>query len=450
MAALMREKFQHHHHLDDESSMKLWTEARFIFDTSSLLNIYRYNDKTRLDFFKTIKFLEQRLWVPHQVAKEFYNNRINVILDQKKKYSELTETLDLSLKSLRDGKFLKSAFLNVEDIEKAIKPGIEKARKIIEDQKSKHPDLILKDPYLEEIANIIGENIGDEPSCDEFKQLCTQAEERVVNKIPPGYLDNQKPSPQKFGDALIWFEILKYAKTHQHSIIFITDDDKEDWWLKVEGKKLGPRPELREEIKKASGMDFHIINPAFLLEHAEKRLKISISKESIINATTISDELNSVRDQSQQDSDNLLNQIDSNIYKYWSTIKSESNSINKLISNAVFTWLQSEFNNSTIHKGYGHIDYIIEDNLKTMGVRIVQLIDTKYLFLRSTISKINDNIVEYIYKEKLDNFMLIFVLATEKQALTALDQIVALKEYNSSSNLVVGFIDKYPRFIKIN
>ncbi len=52
--------------------------------------------------------------------------------------------------------------------------------------------------------------------------------------------------PRKFGDLIIWLQILEKFKDTV-SLFFVTDDEKEDWWHTLGGKKIGPRRELREE-----------------------------------------------------------------------------------------------------------------------------------------------------------------------------------------------------------
>ena len=53
---------------------------------------------------------------------------------------------------------------------------------------------------------------------------------------------------RKFGDFFLWKELLEHGKEQKRPIIFVTDDKKEDWWLKVKGRTLGPRPELIAEF----------------------------------------------------------------------------------------------------------------------------------------------------------------------------------------------------------
>lgn len=59
---------------------------------------------------------------------------------------------------------------------------------------------------------------------------------------------------QKFGDLIIWKELLKKASEEDRPFIFITDNEKEDWWEISEDKNkkkvdiLGARKELLSEF----------------------------------------------------------------------------------------------------------------------------------------------------------------------------------------------------------
>ena len=59
-----------------------------------------------------------------------------------------------------------------------------------------------------------------------------------------------------YGDLFVWFQILDYAAKESRNIVFITHDQKEDWWAKLHGKTIGPRYELRKEFLDRTGGKF--------------------------------------------------------------------------------------------------------------------------------------------------------------------------------------------------
>jgi PIN like domain len=50
-----------------------------VIDTNVLLNLYRYNESTRDDPLEVLQKVGDRLWVPHQVMKEFWRTRVGVL-----------------------------------------------------------------------------------------------------------------------------------------------------------------------------------------------------------------------------------------------------------------------------------------------------------------------------------------------------------------------------------
>jgi len=58
-----------------------------------LLNLYRYTPNTRSEFIKILERISDRLWIPHQVALEYQRNRLTVISQQEKAYSEVIDDL---------------------------------------------------------------------------------------------------------------------------------------------------------------------------------------------------------------------------------------------------------------------------------------------------------------------------------------------------------------------
>jgi hypothetical protein len=69
--------------------------------------------------------------------------------------------------------------------------------------------------------------------------------------------------------------------------MFVTDDDKEDRWQVLNGEKLGPRPELREEVRRRAGVEFQITTPAYFLENVGKQLDVPVAKSSIDDASKV-------------------------------------------------------------------------------------------------------------------------------------------------------------------
>lgn len=85
MKETMREMFKGYVDYQEQEYKFIWENALIVFDTNILLNFYRYSKETRKTMFEILDNLKKRLWIPYQVAHEFYKNRVNVIINAQKK-----------------------------------------------------------------------------------------------------------------------------------------------------------------------------------------------------------------------------------------------------------------------------------------------------------------------------------------------------------------------------
>jgi hypothetical protein len=90
-----------------------------------------------------------------------------------------------------------------------------------------------------------------------------------------------------YGDAILWLQLIDYAKSEKKPIIFVTDDDKEDWWLESGGKTISPRPELVQEMLTEAGVKFYMYSADRFLDYAQKFLHLSEQPEVIEEAKEI-------------------------------------------------------------------------------------------------------------------------------------------------------------------
>jgi len=92
-----------------------------------------------------------------------------------------------------------------------------------------------------------------------------------------------------YGDLIIWKQIIVKAKDDNiDTVIFITDDVKEDWWyiLDSNGKKeIGVRAELREEIYRESNISsFEVLRTTDFMKSGKEFLELDVDEKSIAEA----------------------------------------------------------------------------------------------------------------------------------------------------------------------
>src|SRR5208337_899092 len=131
---------------------------------------------------------------------------------------------------------------------------------------------------------------------DVLQTVFQKAAQRFIDRIPPGYKDEQqKEGQRRFGDVVLWFQLLDIAKERKKPVIFVTADSKEDWWTK-EGR---PRPELIHEMFLDAKVTFHMYKPAQFVTYAGKFLDLKKEAKSVEKAATELREIESQRKVSQ-------------------------------------------------------------------------------------------------------------------------------------------------------
>lgn len=280
-------KFQGYRKKTKEEIDFLWKNAVFTFDTNSLLNLYRYSDTTRKDIFEIINRIEDRIFLTHQVAFEFNKNRfenINSIIKSYKEFLENFEKINTEI-SKNSSPYLSNSLSNKFDsLLKEIKTEID-------DKIEFYNKLFNNDIIFELINHLFNNKVLNEINDERQNQIKKDGEIRYSKKIPPGYSDAKKEE-NKFGDLIIWNEIINYAKEKEKPIIFISDDNKEDWiWKLKDGKIIGARPELIQEFHKETTQMFHLYKTTNFVKFGSIQLNENIHSETIEEVTKINREI---------------------------------------------------------------------------------------------------------------------------------------------------------------
>jgi len=293
----MRKLFRGYYTPTEEEFAQLWKDCIFSFDTNILLNIYRYSPEARGRFFEILNKLEERIWITHQAASEYHRNRIDVISNQLRPYDEIQVSLDKSLKELQklieqySKRHSFSTFIDSKQIVGVIDRAHKRVKKTLRDASLKYPDLVNQDEVHERLTDLFDGKVGSSYAEEELLKIHKKADERFKKNLPPGYLDSRgdkkKQPPDSYGDVVIWFQLINYAKAESKPVIFVTDETGEDWWLKHQGKTISPRPELRQEMFSESGTEFYLYTGDRFLDRASDFLQLTNKPEVIEEARNV-------------------------------------------------------------------------------------------------------------------------------------------------------------------
>lgn len=264
-----------------------------VLDTNVLLIPYKTGTKSIEEIKELYSKLirEKRLKIPGQVVREFVKNRPDEL---KNLYSSIeTHMSSIQFSIINNYPLLEplDSYKKVKecgaDINKSIKCYRENVKTLLEDIQNWN----WNDPVSSIYSNLFRNDvILDLPLNEDFLQK--DLKQREMCKIPPGYQDKNKPD-NPGGDYLIWLTILEIGKTHNKDIIFVTSEEKNDWWYKSNNRTLYPRFELLNEFKNHSGgKSFYIKNLADFLSlyGVNKDIVEEVRKEEIKESAISSSE----------------------------------------------------------------------------------------------------------------------------------------------------------------
>lgn len=294
----MKTMFPEYCPLTESSSIELLRDCIFIFDTNILLNLYRYQQDTVNEFFSVCDKIADRLWMPYQVCQEFMKNRPYVIIEQHTLIEQYIKTIEKISKDT-DLEFSKinqklHSVVNIEAILQDIQNKFTNIKEMLSESKkvfdgSVHMSL-LEDNIIARLEMLFKDKINKEP--DDIDAKRKNVLERYKINTPPGYEDfKDKGEEESCGDCLIWFEILEKAKSDNRSVVFVSDDNKEDWVWKINGKRLWCRPELIKEFSNyTQGQIFYSYNMARFFEVSKQYIQASVKTSSIDDAKRVATE----------------------------------------------------------------------------------------------------------------------------------------------------------------
>ncbi len=189
---------QYNYFYTPEQYKEIWENALFVFDTNTLLNLYRYQEDTKNEFLQVLDKISNRIWIPHHVALEFQRNRLEVICEQKTLFSKTKNALNSTSKNLNSELEKlqlrkRHSLIKIDEFVEKIDTLIKDFNNSLDDLKANQQHLSHQDSLKEKLELLFENKVGNPPQDQkELDELYKIAESRYKNKIPPGYLDESK------------------------------------------------------------------------------------------------------------------------------------------------------------------------------------------------------------------------------------------------------------------
>lgn len=259
----MRSKYPGWYTRSPEELERIWERAIFVPDTNVLLHCLRHAAPVRDELLRVFTALQESLWIPYQVGLEFHRNRLGVEVDAEEAYKGLCQEYETAFKQACEclKKLRAHPVINVATELMNLKKFMDDFRDRMTKARERHPHKAIAEAVAR-LSELLEGRVGDPWPPNRLNDLKKDGEERYANKVPPGYRDAKAKKDLgelvKYGDLIIWTDMMEKAKATARPVVFISDDAKEDWWWIHRGQKRGPRPELVEEFLTHSNQEFHI------------------------------------------------------------------------------------------------------------------------------------------------------------------------------------------------
>jgi hypothetical protein len=367
----------------------------FVLDTNALLVPFSTGSESLDEIGKILSNLksQNQLIIPDQVAREFANNRPG-------KIGEMFQTLNKKRNGINDPKIgsyplleKMDGYKEVLEIEKKIKEILKEYRNAIGKLVDTVKDWTWDDPVSKLYRQLLTPEIIYSYQFDKT-EIIEKLRYRYKHKIPPGFKDGGKED-EGIGDLLIWLSVLEIAQNYKKNIVFVSGDEKTDWYHRSDNIALYPRFELIAEFKnKCNGLSFHIIKLSELL-------RIMGANDAVVSEVKIEEQLESEIELSRYSTPNYI-VAERSVYIYY-----------KKTYSSVFLPEKPT--------GTFDFEYIDQTGIK-VPVNVI-LINTVHNLIR----KAKETMMKVIHRNLQDNLTYEFVLVTSNHELNITEWINKLR-----------------------
>jgi len=284
MIPAMRTAFEDYYHPGADALAARWKTAIFAVDTNVLFNLYRYSPGTCIELTGLLKKLGDRLWLPHHAGVEFHRGRLGVVKDQAKAHAKVIADLakiEEAIDAPRQHPHLSGpTVMKMTDAFKAMNEELVKRR-------DEYDNITKHDALLLEITELFKGKVGVASTDEELAAIYKEGKGRFERRVPPGYADVAKPDPDRYGDLVLWKQLIEHGSKQGKPVIWVSDDEKPDWLREHDGRCLGPRVELLQEFRRETKQDFWSYTTDRFMELAGTSLNEPVKEAAVAEAREV-------------------------------------------------------------------------------------------------------------------------------------------------------------------
>lgn len=244
-------------------------DAIYILDTNVLLVPFDTTEKN----LKEIKSIyerykaKNRLYIPARVAREFAHNRATKIGEVFLQIRQLKDNLNSGMFKINQYPILDTnpSYIALLKQFEEIQQGIKNSRKLLDSIETDIQSWTWNDNVSRAYKEVFTHDIVIEVE-KRKEDIERDLSFRIEYKVAPGYKDSKKLD-DGVGDLVIWQTILEISKKFKRDVVFVTNDQKNDWFYRQDKVSLYPKYELFDEFRRfTGGNSISIINFVKFLE----------------------------------------------------------------------------------------------------------------------------------------------------------------------------------------
>ncbi|HCE4787910.1 TPA: DUF4935 domain-containing protein [Vibrio parahaemolyticus] len=259
------------------------------FDANILLNLYRYENEVRDQVISLVKSIKGKtkfeIWLPYHAALEFNVNRKKVIKQSNSRIDDIRKQFAIFKKDVKSASTIGGKRGGLFDLSNELSDSFDNIHQILEKHR-KNKIVSHKDQIIDVVFDIFDGYVGSPISEKELGSLIIEAESRYQKNIPPGFEDSGKTNLMtfngmsvdcKFGDYIIWKEMIEKSNKEGLPIILISDDVKSDWRCNEYNRV---KPELINEFLYKTGHHFYSMSIIEFERVFKSHLNFSFTREA--------------------------------------------------------------------------------------------------------------------------------------------------------------------------
>ncbi|GAA4334891.1 PIN-like domain-containing protein [Flaviaesturariibacter amylovorans] len=235
------------------------------FDTNLFAQLFKINSGARREFYRWVdaEIVKRKVrlasWSVNEYASRFVVQQVGGYLEDLKKLKTIQKEMEHMRRFLKmyvDDELLRgSSYADKAEYFReldAVTEGIGRIRSVSKEVTANYSKLNTE--FIERFEPVILQS-------DIYRlieELHLPADARYMGRVPPGFQDETKLT-NKYGDLIIWREILEYSKAQNiRKVVLVTNDGKKDLVY----------PPLQVEVsgRKEYNSDFTVIDPRLVFE----------------------------------------------------------------------------------------------------------------------------------------------------------------------------------------